>query len=65
VEGSELNETLHWKAFAGSALEGFQRTGERLSFVAQGEADPQLAPVDPQNPAGSWNSHTNSVNGEP
>ena len=65
VQGDELEEAGHGEALAFPALQGLQRGGEDLGLVAEGEADPELTPVERQQSSGGWNglTHRKSVNG--
>ena len=52
------------KRLPAAADEGLERRRERLGLVAQGEADPHLAPVDAQDPAMRWDHRQETVSGE-
>ena len=45
VQGDELEKARHRQALTFPALQGLERGGEHLGFVAEGEADPELTPV--------------------
>ena len=51
VQGDELEKRGIGKRLPSRRLQGLERGGEHLGLVAEGEADPELAPVHAEDPA--------------
>ncbi len=63
VNGGELEKPRHREPLSLSALQRFERRGEHLGFIAESEADPELAPVDGED-AALRRYHPGKVRGE-
>src|SRR5688572_13662903 len=57
MEGGELEKARHGKTLALAADQSLEGGGEHLRFITQGEADPELTPVDSEDATGCGNGH--------